>query len=102
MVQYIDKSALVAWLKERIRDYWSDSENTMGIFPYALEEVIKYVDTLEAKEVDLEKEIEEHAINMPISEFVNDGEVEDYYEWAREEFKYFFELGIKAREGGEK
>lgn len=51
MGQYIKKSALVTWLKERIRDYWSDSENTMGIFPYALEEVIKYVDTLEAKEI---------------------------------------------------
>ena len=58
MEQYIPKSALVAELKKKIRDYWSDSENTMGIYPYALEEVIKYVDTLEVKEVNLEKEIQ--------------------------------------------
>ena len=58
MAQYIDKSALVAELKKRISNYWSDSENTMGIYPYALEEVIKYVDSLEVKEVNLEKEAE--------------------------------------------
>ena len=64
MTQYINKDALVAELKKRISDYWSDSENTMGIYPYALEEVIKYVDTLEVKEVDFEKleEIARHLI----------------------------------------
>lgn len=50
MIHLIDKDALVAELKKRISDYWSDSENTMGIYPYALEEVIKYVGTLEVKE----------------------------------------------------
>lgn len=50
MTQYINKAVLVAELKKRIDDYWSDSENTMGIYPYALEEVIKYIDTLEVKE----------------------------------------------------
>ena len=64
MIHLIDKDALVAELKKRISDYWSDSENTMGIYPYALEEVIKYVDTLEVKEVDFEKleEIARHLI----------------------------------------
>lgn len=51
-MKLIDKSALVAELEKRIRDYWSDSENTMGIYPYALEEVIKYINTLEVKEMD--------------------------------------------------
>ena len=53
-MKLIDKDSLVAELKKRIRDYWDDSENTTGIYPYALEEVIKYVDTLEVKEVDLD------------------------------------------------
>ena len=52
MEQYISKSALVAELKKKIRDYWSDSKNTMRIYPYALEEVIKIIDTLEVKEMD--------------------------------------------------
>lgn len=55
-MKLIDKDALVAELKERIRNYWSDTENEMGIYPYALEEVIKYVDTLEVKEMDEQKE----------------------------------------------
>ena len=58
MKHYIDKDVLVAELKKKISDYWSDSENTMGIYPYALEEVIKYIDTLEVKEVDLEKKLD--------------------------------------------
>lgn len=48
----IDKDALVAEIKRRINEYWDDSENTTGIYPYALEEVIKYLDTLKVKEVD--------------------------------------------------
>ena len=69
-MKLIDKDALVAELKKRIRDYWSDSENTMGIYPYALEEVIKYIETLEVKENDLlteeetEKELAESYINI--------------------------------------
>ncbi len=52
MTQYISKDALVAGLKKMVDDYWSDPENTMGIYPYAIEEVMKYVDTLDVKEID--------------------------------------------------
>lgn len=69
--------------------YWS------GVFA-CLKEISFFVDHLEVKEVDLEKEIEEHAIDMPMSEFTHESEVEDFHEWARKEFRYFFELGLKA------
>jgi hypothetical protein len=89
-MKLIDKDALVAELKKRISDYWSDSENTTGIYPYALEEVIKYVDTLEVKEVDLEKELEDW-----LGERVG--------KWTGKECermcRHFFELGLKARKG---
>lgn len=89
MTQYIDKSVLVAELKNRIRDYWSDTENTMGIYPYALEEVIKYVDTLEVKEVDLENEI--HL-------WMGDNTCGGYCSAnIRETAEHFFELGLKAQ-----
>ena len=92
MAQYINKDAVVSELKKRINDYWSDSENTMGIYPYALEEVIKYVDTLEVKEVDLEKEavlwIEENKDTAGFFHLV------DYA-------KHFFELGVKVNHKGE-
>ena len=60
-MKLINKDALVAELKKRISDYWSDSENTTGIYPYALEEVIEYVDTLEVKEDIEHYELEEFA-----------------------------------------
>ena len=89
MAQYIAKDAVIAELKKRISDYWSDSENTMGIFPYALEEVIKYVDTLEVKEVDLEQEIQS---------WVEDNSVNGYYrEDVYETAEHFFELGLMAK-----
>ena len=92
MTYLIEKDVLIAKLKKRIRDYWSDSENTMGIYPYALEEVIKYIDTLEVKEVDLEKEINKH-----------------WGEWAKEDgfhsidfAKHFFELGMQVSNKAQK
>ena len=71
MAQYISKDALLAWLEESIRDYWSDSENTMGIYPYTLEEVIKYIDTLEVKEDNLltEQKIEKELAEIYLSIF---------------------------------
>ena len=86
MAQYINKDALVAWLKERIRDYWCDS--------YALEEVIKYVDTLEGKDVDLEEEVDKWYNNEAPKEFehILYRDIENFA-------KYFFELGLKAQKG---
>lgn len=51
----------------------------------------------EQPEVDLEKEIEEHVKGMPMSEFTHESEVGDHWDWAREEFRHFFELGFNAR-----
>jgi len=99
MAHYIDKDALVAELKERIRNYWSDTENAMGIYPYALEEVIKYVDTLDVKEVDLEKEL----IEWHKEHFKKDGTFigkSGFYLTNNSQMdiaKHFFELGLKAK-----
>lgn len=103
MEEYISKSALVAEFKKRIRDYWSDSENTIGIYPYALEDAIKITETLEVKEVDLEKEINKYIDDEWCDEYSGDVgnwiryrrgtrsmEVEDIKDIA----KHFFELGF--------
>lgn len=92
----IDKSALVAELKKRIRDYWSDSENTMGIYPYALEEVIKYVDTLEVKEVDLKKELDYNDYLNFFIEHPNYNNIDWGFDECWVFAKHFFELGLKA------
>jgi len=48
-------------------------------------------------EADLEKEITEHAENMPHGEFTHDSECREHEEWAMKEFRYFYELGLNAR-----
>lgn len=102
MEQYIKKSALIAELKKRIRDYWSDSENTMGIYPYALEEVIKITDTLEVKEVDLKKEIDDFMAKE--WEGVEEKD-EPLYSMIKNDLTdvatHFFELGLGVAQKGE-
>jgi hypothetical protein len=46
--------------------------------------------------VDIDKEINEHAGYMPQSEFSHDSEVLENIEWAKNEFRYFFELGMSV------
>ena len=104
-MKLIDKDALVAEIEERRQLIFPKNTGEMKVadVPKPLEQgwinalswIKKTINTLEVKEVDLEKEIEEHAICMPMSEFTHDSEAEDFYEWAKEEFRYFFELGMR-------
>ena len=107
MAQYIDKSPLVAEIESKIKKLRSNLEicktendrKTISLCIGCYNGILSILNNLEVKEVDLEKEIEEHAIDMPMSEFTNDGEVEDYLDWARKEFRHFFELGLKVQKG---
>ena len=93
MAQYLDKEVLVEKIEKRKKQNVLTNE---GAFEEDVD-ILCLLDTLDVKEVDLEKEIEEHALYMPMSEFTNDGEVEDYLDWAREEFRHFYELGLKTK-----
>ena len=106
MAQYIPKEPLLAEIERRMEEDVSLDGNG-GFASYmdferysTLESILSFVkEELEVKEVDLEKEIEEHVIGMPMSEFTHDSEVEGFWDWARKEFRHFFELGIKAQKG---
>lgn len=98
MKKYIDAEKLkklVGELKGQAERNWCDS---WGIVPDALEEVEGFITSLqeEQPDVDIEKEIEEHAVYMPHGEFTSDNEVIEDMEWARKEFRYFYELGLEA------
>ena len=89
MAHLIDKAAVVAEIENRIKE----TESTQPKFDQfwagqisAFKGVLKIIDTLEVKEVDLEKEINEH-----------------WGEWAKEDgfhsidfAKHFFELGLRS------
>ncbi len=51
----------------------------------------------EQSEVDIEKKITEHAENMPHGEFTHDSECVEHEEWAKREFRYFYEVGLNTR-----
>ena len=108
MAQYIDKDALVEEIENRIKKYillqqkpeMSDLQEELQNKIDCLNSIKGYIlNTLEVKEVDYEKEIEEHVLSMPMSEFTHESEVEGYWDWAREEFRHFYELGLKAQKG---
>lgn len=86
MAQLIDKSALVAEIN-RVLNSYDPNEITSG--RYALVDLRNFINTLEVKEVNLEKEINDYFITVELCE----GEkiTENTF---RKIAKHFFELGI--------
>ena len=92
MVQYIDKSALVAEIKNLENTYkkcptrnsYEDGLKDGRLIGY--KDALYKIDTLEVKEVDREKEFEKCCEN-----YIFDDECEVYTA------RHFFELGLKAK-----
>lgn len=92
MAQYIEKEALVTEI-ERLReqDYPCDTfEESTGYYN-ALDEIASFINTLETKAVNLEKEYEEFVVNDPVYNKLVNGIV------GKAIAKYFYSLGLKAR-----
>ena len=92
MKEYIDKAALVAEIEKRKKELIEVSDDFTNRWACAsLDDILSFIDTLEAKEVDLEKEI--------ASQY--ESNYEDYltYEEFADIAKHFFELGLKAQKG---
>ena len=98
MKQYIDKAALVAEIKRRISVLKANesviSMLTGGMFVNEFKDLLSFLDTLEVKEVDLEKEVDKWYNNKAPKEFEN-----VLYSDIEKFAKHFFELGIKAQKG---
>lgn len=107
-MKYIDAEKLIAEIeRQQIKlivlsnteqvDMRRDCALQNGVYSYILD----LIDSLqqEQPEVDLEKEIKEHVIFMPHGEFASDNEIQEDMEWAKKEFRHFYELGLKARKG---
>ena len=103
MTQYIDKAAVVAEIEKRINEI--DEIGTYLSPKGVLTNLLCHINTLEVKEVDLEKELE----NLIEKEkaFVTDNREVKYYNGDsfnhiyELEFiaKHFFELGLRAQKG---
>lgn len=98
MKQYIDKAALVAEIERRI-SVLKANESVIsmlagGMFVNEFKDLLSFLDTLEVKEVDLEKEVDKWYNNKAPKEFEN-----VLYSDIEKFAKHFFELGIKAQKG---
>ena len=95
MKKYIDAEKLIKKFEKMIDDIPASVDSGAG---YVIDEVYKIIDTLqeEQPDVDIEKEIEEHAVYMPHGEFASDNEVIEDMEWTKKEFRHFYELGLEA------
>lgn len=95
MAQYINKSDVVAEIERKIHTEqgYSSGDAECGYRDCA-REILSFLNTLEVKEVDLEKEFDNYAKDI----LACDVQFEPFthlYKCA----KYFFELGLKAQKG---
>ena len=96
-MKLIDKEKV----EEILRNLWKedDGHNSEHRLCYnkALQEVQCEIDTLEVKEVDLEKEFESFLDN--IEGVPRMWHSDEQIEWAKDIAKHFFELGLKTQKG---
>ena len=92
MKQYIDKSALVAEIEKRIKEI--DEIGTYLSPKGVLTNLLCHLNTLEVKEVDLEKEIDRYC--EPIQAWqIQEAPYTNIEKCAR----HFYELGLKTQKG---
>ena len=105
-MELIDKDALVAEIKSLWKYYLDAQEFDFG-WNQALDKVLSYLNTLEVKDVDLEKESEFIANGIMISVQSNKYGT-NIYNTQRNDFNHYhlqmaarkgIELGIKAQKG---
>ena len=110
-MKLIDKDALVSEIERRISLFKKEKKTeklsseasqmnvvSLGARIAMLEEILSLINTLEVKEVDLEKEIKDYFEKQPI---VTRSKGIDYQLIPSGEniAKHFFELGLKAQKG---
>ena len=95
MEQYIPKSALVAEIEKLESRFQNGSdEDYADGYHYSLKLVKRILDTLEVKEVNLDREIRRYEMRNPI---IHHRE-ESLYDYMANVAKHFFELGLKAKD----
>jgi len=95
MAQYIDKTAVVAEI-ERLKEYHvNERDDFEKGYHNALNLICSFLDTIDVKEVDVEKEIKEYLRKQPI---VSRSQGTDLrlVPSPKEIAEHFYELGLKA------
>ena len=101
MTQYIDKSALVAEIEKRRKEWWFGSSIEAKYKKEECDDILFFINTLEVKEVDLEKEIKEVQREYKTIEEYEGYPATIYSNDIECIAKSFFKLGIKVAQKGE-
>lgn len=99
MKQLIDKAVLVAEIEKRIKGLKDCHADTIAGYAgeiSGLERLLSFIDTLEVKEVDLEKEIQDH-IKECLDVKFSTTDVELIKKDVANTARKFFKLGLKAK-----
>jgi hypothetical protein len=104
-MRYIDKSALVAEIWKRRNKHFDFGGSPSSEYCHEDDEILGIIDTLEVKEVDLDKElndfIEEQKAWVKDDRVVeyNNGDSFNHIYDLEPVAKHFFELGLKTQKG---
>ena len=99
-MKLIDKSALVAEIERRIKSLHQVNSPREQAVLYECEDILSFINTLEVKEVDLEKALSD--LDKDMKEFVTTEEFERESTTAGHYWviaKHAFLLGLKAQKG---
>ncbi len=99
MARYIDKDALVVEIERRWKyDQGFSTEEETKAYQCCCDDILSFINTLEVKEVNLEKEINKYITKnlTGVNSIYTKGSVSCIIKNAA---KHFFELGLKAQKG---
>ena len=94
MAHLIDKDALIAKIKHHLQFTPESTNAFIEGEEHAYRTILSFLDTLELKESDLEKEIEDVKHNYKVDDNRHTSICSADIEWIAE---HFFELGLKAQ-----
>ena len=95
-MKLIDKDAVVTEIERRIKRFREEKDSVSIVKTNVYKGILSFLDTLEVKEVDLNKEIKDYFNNQPI---ITRSKGIDYQliPSGEEIAKHFFELGLKTQ-----
>ena len=94
MKQYIDKDALIAKINHHLQFTPEHTNAFIEGEEHAYRTILSFLDSLEVKEVDLEKEIEEVKHNYKVDDNRHTSICSADIEWIAE---HFYKLGLRAQ-----
>lgn len=91
MKQYVNKAAVVAEIKRRMKVHMESNHGFSARYD-ELKDILSFLDTLEVKEADLDAEFDKYCETLYLIDLENEP-YSELFECA----KHFFELGLKSK-----